>query len=228
MINIPEEFILHSSDTPFPDLDLALNEPNGLIAIGGELSTDRLLDAYTKGIFPWYSEGAPLKGALKRNPVLWDSPDPRMVITKDALHVSKSLDKTLRSHRFEVRMNINFEQVIHQCKNIKRKDQDSTWIDNDMVSAYTKLHHQGYAHSIEVYENQKLVGGLYGVAMGRVFFGESMFSCQSNASKVALVYLLKNTDYQLIDCQVENPHLKSLGAFNIERFSFMQQLRDLL
>ena len=219
MINIPEEFILHSSDTPFPDLDLALNEPNGLIAIGGELSTDRLLDAYTKGIFPWYSEG---------EPVLWYSPDPRMVITKDALHVSKSLDKTLRSHRFEVRMNINFEQVIHQCKNIKRKDQDSTWIDNDMVSAYTKLHHQGYAHSIEVYENQKLVGGLYGVAMGRVFFGESMFSCQSNASKVALVYLLKNTDYQLIDCQVENPHLKSLGAFNIERFSFMQQLRDLL
>jgi len=219
VINIPEEFILHSSDTPFPDLDLALNEPNGLIAIGGELSTDRLLDAYTKGIFPWYSEG---------EPVLWYSPDPRMVITKDALHVSKSLDKTLRSHRFEVRMNINFEQVIHQCKNIKRKDQDSTWIDNDMVSAYTKLHHQGYAHSIEVYENQKLVGGLYGVAMGRVFFGESMFSCQSNASKVALVYLLKNTDYQLIDCQVENPHLKSLGAFNIERFSFMQQLRDLL
>ncbi len=219
MINIPEEFILHSSDTPFPSLDLALNEPNGLIAIGGELSTDRLLDAYAKGIFPWYSEG---------EPVLWYSPDPRMVITKDALHVSKSLDKILRSNRFEVRMNTDFEQVIHQCKNIKRKDQDSTWIDNDMVSAYTELHHQGYAHSIEVYENQKLVGGLYGVAMGRVFFGESMFSCQSNASKVALVYLLKNTDYQLVDCQVENSHLKSLGAFNIERFSFIQQLGDLL
>ena len=219
MINIPEEFILHSSDTPFPSLDLALNEPNGLIAIGGELSTERLLSAYRQGIFPWYSEG---------EPVLWYSPDPRMVITKGALHVSKSLDKMLRSNRFEVRMNTDFEQVIHQCRTIKRKDQDSTWIDDDMVNAYTQLHHQGFAHSIEVYEQNRLVGGLYGVAIGKVFFGESMFSCESNASKVAFVHLLKNTDYQLIDCQVENPHLKSLGAFNIERFSFIQQLKELL
>ncbi len=219
MINIPEEFILQSSDTPFPSLDLALNEPNGLIAIGGELSTERLLSAYRQGIFPWYSEG---------EPVLWYSPDPRMVITKGALHVSKSLDKMLRSNRFEVRMNTDFEQVIHQCRTIKRKDQDSTWIDDDMVNAYTQLHHQGFAHSIEVYEQNRLVGGLYGVAIGKVFFGESMFSCESNASKVAFVHLLKNTDYQLIDCQVENPHLKSLGAFNIERFSFIQQLKELL
>jgi len=150
------------------------------------------------------------------------------VITKDTLHISKSLEKVLRSNRFEVRMNMRFEQVISQCKDIKRKEQDSTWIDNDMVQAYIQLHHQGYAHSIEVYENDQLAGGLYGVAIGKVFFGESMFSCASNASKVALVYLLKNTDYQLIDCQVENPHLKSLGAFNIERSAFVQQLENLL
>ena len=219
MINIPEEFILHSSVIPFPDVELALDEPNGLIAIGGDLSTERLLSAYRQGIFPWYSEG---------EPVLWYSPNPRMVITKDTLHISKSLEKVLRSNRFEVRMNMRFEQVISQCKNIKRKEQDSTWIDNDMVQAYIQLHHQGHAHSIEVYENDHLAGGLYGVAIGKVFFGESMFSCASNASKVALVYLLKNTGYQLIDCQVENPHLKSLGAFNIERSAFVQQLENLL
>ncbi len=219
MINIPEAFILHSSAIPFPDVELALNEPNGLIAIGGDLSTERLLSAYRQGIFPWYSEG---------EPVLWYSPNPRMVITKDTLHISKSLEKVLRNDRFEVRMDTHFEQVIQQCKNIKRKEQDSTWIDNDMVQAYIQLHHQGYAHSIEVYENGQLAGGLYGVAIGKVFFGESMFSCASNASKVALVHLLKNTDYQLIDCQVENPHLKSLGAFNIERSAFMQQLENLL
>ena len=219
MIDIPQAFILHSPAVPFPDIELALEEPNGLVAIGGDLSTERLLDAYQKGIFPWYSEG---------EPVLWYSPNPRMVITKDKLHISKSLDKVLRSHCFEVRVNNNFEQVIYQCKNIKRKDQDSTWIDNDMVQAYIQLHHQGYAHSIEVYKDEQLVGGLYGIAIGKVFFGESMFSCESNASKVAFVHLLRNTDYQLIDCQVENPHLKSLGAFNIERSAFVQQLRDLL
>lgn len=219
MINIPEEFILRSSDTPFPNVDLAFEEPNGLIAIGGELSTERLLSAYQQGIFPWYSEG---------EPVLWYSPNPRMVITKDALHVSKSLDKTLRSNRFEVRINTAFEQVIHQCKNIKRKDQDSTWIDNNMAQAYIRLHRQGHAHSIEVYKDEQLVGGLYGVSIGKVFFGESMFSCESNASKVAFVYLLKNTDYQLIDCQVENPHLKSLGAFNVERSAFIKLLKELL
>lgn len=219
MIDIPQSFILGSKDTPFPDVDLALEEPNGLIAIGGDLSTERLLDAYQQGIFPWYSEG---------EPVIWYSPNPRMVITKETLHVSKSLDKVLRSNRFEVRTNTSFEQVIHQCKDIKRKDQDSTWIDNDMVQAYIQLHHQGHAHSIEVYEGDQLAGGLYGVAIGKVFFGESMFSCASNASKVAFVHLLKNTDYQLIDCQVENPHLKSLGAFNIERSAFVQQLRELL
>ncbi len=219
MIDIPQAFILGLKDTPFPSVDLALEEPNGLIAIGGELSTERLLEAYKKGIFPWYSEG---------DPVLWYSPNPRMVITKDKLHISKSLDKVLQSGRFEIRTDTNFEQVIQQCRAIKRKDQDSTWIDDDMVRAYTQMHHQGYARSIEVYEDDQLIGGLYGVAMGKVFFGESMFSCKSNASKVAFVYLLQNTDYQLIDCQVENPHLKSLGAFNIERSAFMLKLKELL
>jgi leucyl/phenylalanyl-tRNA--protein transferase len=219
VIEIPRSFFLSSANTPFPNIDLALEEPNGLIAVGGELSTNRLLDAYTQGIFPWYSEG---------EPVLWYSPNPRMVITKDKLHVSKSLDKIIRSDRFEVRLNTNFEQVINQCKSIERKDQDSTWIDDDMVHAYSQLHRQGHAHSIEVYENDNLVGGLYGVGIGKVFFGESMFSCASNASKVAFVYLLRNTDYLLVDCQVENLHLKSLGAFNIERSAFVKLLKELL
>lgn len=219
MIDIPQSFILGSKNTPFPDVNLALEEPNGLIAIGGDLSTDRLLDAYQQGIFPWYSEG---------EPVIWYSPNPRMVITKDKLHVSKSLDKILQSGRFEVRTDTNFEQVIQQCRLIKRKDQDSTWIDDDMARAYTQMHHQGHAHSIEVYEQDQLIGGLYGVAIGKVFFGESMFSCKSNASKVAFVHLLQKTNYKLIDCQVENPHLKSLGAFNIKRSAFVKLLKELL
>ena len=219
MNTIPEEFILRSSETPFPSVDLALKEPNGLLAIGGELSTKRLLDAYRRGIFPWYSAG---------EPVLWYSPNPRMIITKQSLHVSRSLAKVIRRSQFEVRLNQDFEQVIHQCRTIKRKGQDSSWIDDDMEAAYINLHHQGYAHSIETYQDNQLVGGLYGVAIGKVFFGESMFSSLSNASKVAFVHLIENLDYQLIDCQVENPHLKSLGAFNIERSSFMQLLSEFL
>ena len=219
MISIPEAFILRSSDTPFPSVDLALKEPNGLLAIGGDLSTKRLLDAYRRGIFPWYSAG---------EPVLWYSPNPRMIITKQSLHVSRSLAKVIRRSQFEVRLNQDFEQVIHQCRTIKRKGQDSSWIDDDMEAAYINLHHQGYAHSIETYQDNQLVGGLYGVAIGKVFFGESMFSSLSNASKVAFVHLIENLDYQLIDCQVENPHLKSLGAFNIERSSFMQLLSEFL
>ena len=219
MITIPEEFILLSNDTPFPPVDLALKEPNGLVAIGGELSTKRLLDAYSQGIFPWYSAG---------EPVLWYSPNPRMVITQKSLHISKSLAKEMRKNRYTICVNNNFEQVIHQCRTIQRKDQESTWIDDDMQTAYTQLHHQGHAHSVEVYENDQLVGGLYGVAIGKVFFGESMFSVKPNTSKMAFVYLINNMDYELIDCQVENPHLKSLGAFNIERSSFIQQLCELL
>lgn len=218
-MHIPKSFFLTASSTPFPDIDLALEDPNGLIAIGGELTTQRLLQAYRQGIFPWYSEG---------EPVLWYSPNPRMVITKDKFHISKSLQKTLKSQQFEVRFDTDFAQIIYQCRHIKRTNQSSTWIDDEMTNAYTKLHQQGFARSVEVYQNNQLVGGLYGVTIGRVFFGESMFSKVSNASKVALVDLLNKTDYQLIDCQVENPHLKSLGGFNFERSAFIKLLDKLL
>lgn len=219
MIEIPPGFILSTEETPFPSVDLALKEPNGLIAIGGELTTERLLSAYQQGIFPWYSEG---------EPVIWYSPDPRMVITQDRLHISKSLAKLLKSKRFEVRVDDNFDAVIEQCQQIQRKDQTGTWIDEDMRLAYTQLHHQGYAKSVEVYQDGRLVGGLYGVSLGRVFFGESMFSKVSNASKIAFVYLLNQLDYQLVDCQVESEHLKSLGAYNIRRSAFIKTLGELL
>ena len=216
MIKIPSHFWLDQPETPFPDLSLALNEPNGLIAIGGDLSFERLLDAYSKGIFPWYSEG---------EPILWYSPDPRMVITPDTFHLSKSLRKIIHSSRFEVRVDTVFVDVISQCRSVIRHGQAGTWIDNAMVQAYCDLNKEGYAHSYEVYENDKLVGGLYGIALGGVFFGESMFSLVNNASKVAFAYLLQNSHYQLIDCQVENKHLQSLGAFRLPRDLFIQQLK---
>ena len=219
VIDIPAEFILNDKHSPFPNVELALKEPNGLIAIGGELSTERLLLAYQSGIFPWYSQG---------EPVIWYSPDPRLVMTQDRLHISKSLSKTLKSAGFEVRVDEDFSAVIYQCQNIRRKDQDGTWIDNDMLSAYTQLHQQGYARSVEVYQDQQLVGGLYGVSLGKVFFGESMFARARDASKVALVHLVQNMGYQLIDCQVESPHLKSLGAYNIRRSAFIKTLEELL
>ena len=216
MLQIPSEFWLDQANSPFPEANLALKEPNGLIAIGGELSTERLLDAYSKGIFPWYSEG---------EPILWYSPDPRMVITPESFHLSKSTAKVMRSGRFEVRKNTNFDKVINCCRNVVRAGQDGTWIDDDMVNAYCALHQKGFAHSYEVYEEGVLVGGLYGVALGEVFFGESMFSLVSNASKIAFAGLLQSGIYQLIDCQVENGHLKSLGATNIPRDLFIQQLK---
>ena len=216
MIEIPSHFWLDHYDTPFPELSLALKEPNGLIAIGGELSIERLLDAYSKGIFPWYSEG---------EPILWYSPDPRMVITPEKLHLSKSLRKITHSSRFQVRIDTAFEDVITSCRSVIRSGQAGTWIDAAMVQAYCNLNKEGYAHSYEVYENDKLVGGLYGVALGSVFFGESMFSLVSNTSKIAFAYLLQNSHYQLIDCQVANKHLQSLGAFRLPRDLFIQQLK---
>ena len=216
MIEIPSHFWLDQPDIPFPDLSLALKEPNGLIAIGGELSIERLLDAYSKGIFPWYSEG---------EPILWYSPDPRMVITPEKLHLSKSLRKITHSSRFQVRIDTAFEDVITSCRSVIRSGQAGTWIDAAMVQAYCNLNKEGYAHSYEVYENDKLVGGLYGVALGSVFFGESMFSLVNNASKIAFAYLLQNSHYKLIDCQVENEHLQSLGAFRLPRDLFIQQLK---
>ncbi len=215
MLRVPSEFWLDHPTTPFPDVRLALEEPNGLVAIGGELSIERLLDAYSKGIFPWYSEG---------EPVLWYSPNPRMIINSSHLHLSKSLTKVIRSSRFEIKQNTQFKQVINLCKNVLRPGQGGTWIDDDMLSAYCQLHEKGFAHSYEVFEQGKLVGGLYGVALGEVFFGESMFSLVNNASKVAFAHLVQSERYQLIDCQVENAHLKSLGAINIPRDLFMQQL----
>ena len=216
MIEIPKSFWLDQHDTSFPNVGLALKNPNGLIGIGGDLSTKRLLKAYSQGIFPWYSD---------EEPILWYSPDPRMVITPEVFHLSKSLNKILLSKRFDVRMNTAFVDVITHCQTINRPGQSATWIGDDMLRSYCELHDSGYAHSYEVYEKDKLVGGLYGVALGQVFFGESMFSLVSNASKVAFAYLLQKTHFRLIDCQVENPHLESLGAFKLSRNLFIQQLK---
>ena len=216
MTNIPSSFWLNLNEVKFPKLNLALKEPNGLIGIGGDLSIDRLLHAYSHGIFPWYG---------KDEPILWYSPDPRMVITPETFHLSKSLRKTINSSRFNVSVNTVFPEVMHQCQNVPRAGQSGTWISDEMISAYCNLYDAGYAHSYEVFLDKKLVGGLYGVALGGVFFGESMFSLVSNASKVAFAYLLQNSDYKLIDCQVENKHLESLGAFNMPRDLFIQQLK---
>ncbi|WP_416651814.1 leucyl/phenylalanyl-tRNA--protein transferase [Candidatus Pseudothioglobus sp. Uisw_086] len=216
MSEIPPSFWLDENNSEFPKLSLALTEPNGLIAIGGNLSVERLLKAYSLGIFPWYG---------KDEPILWYSPDPRMVITPEKFHLSKSLKRVIQSSKFEVCINTSFKNVIVQCQKIARKGQSGTWINDEMIEAYCKLHESGHAHSYEVYENGELVGGLYGVALGDVFFGESMYSLVSNASKVAFAYLLQQSSYQLIDCQVENNHLESLGAFKMPRDLFIQQLK---
>ena len=216
MSEIPPSFWLDENNSEFPKLSLALTEPNGLIAIGGNLSIERLLKAYSLGIFPWYG---------KDEPILWYSPDPRMVITPEKFHLSKSLKRVIQSSKFKVCINTAFKNVIVQCQKIARQGQSGTWINDEMIEAYCKLHESGHAHSYEVYENGELVGGLYGVALGDVFFGESMFSLVSNASKVAFAYLLQQSAYQLIDCQVENNHLESLGAFKMPRDLFIQQLK---
>ena len=216
MISIPPSFWLNLNEVKFPELNLALKEPNGLIGIGGDLSIDRLLYAYSNGIFPWYNHN---------EPILWYCPDPRMVITPESFHLSKSLRKTINSSKYSIKVNTAFIDVITHCQNIYRPGQSGTWIGSDMLKAYSNLHDAGYAHSYEVFLDQKLVGGLYGVALGSVFFGESMFSLVSNASKVAIAHLLQKSDYKLIDCQVENKHLESLGAFNMPRDLFMQQLK---
>tara|TARA_B100000795_G_scaffold265956_1_gene248475 strand:- start:204 stop:863 length:660 start_codon:yes stop_codon:yes gene_type:complete len=216
MNEIPSSFWLDENNSEFPKLSLALKEPNGLIAIGGNLSIERLLKAYSLGIFPWYG---------KDEPILWYSPDPRMVITPSKFHLSKSLRRVIQSSKFDIFIDTDFENVIIQCQKIARQGQTGTWINDEMIEAYCRLYSAGYAHSYEVYENGQLVGGLYGVALGGVFFGESMFSLVSNASKVAFAYLLQNSKYQLIDCQVENKHLESLGAFKMPRDLFVQQLK---
>ena len=219
MIDIPENFILKNDNTPFPNVAKALLEPNGLVAVGGRLTSERLIKAYSLGIFPWFNED---------EPTLWYSPDPRMILNREFFHKSKNLHKLINSNKFEVRVNTSFNDVINHCRSIQRKDQNGTWINSEMVIAYKELNRLGICQSIETYENNQLIGGLYGISMGKVFFGESMFSIKNNASKVALEFLVNQMDFELIDCQVENEHLKSLGAQNIPREVFINLLSELL
>jgi len=206
---------------PFPSVERALKNPNGLLAAGGDLSLERLLEAYRRGIFPWYSSG---------QPPLWWSPDPRMVLECDALRVSRSLSKSVRNKGYEVRIDTAFPEVLRGCSG-PRRDGPGTWLGPDMRVAYARLHNAGYAHSFETWRDGELVGGLYGVALGRMFYGESMFSCATDASKVALVKLveiLKERGFPLIDCQMHTPLLESLGAREIPRREFLRTLTALV
>ena len=205
----------------FPPVEQALRSPNGLLAAGGDLSSARLLEAYRHGIFPWFGEG---------EPILWWSPDPRMVLFPHEFKVSNSLRKTLRNGRHEVRFDSNFEQVMRACA-APREGASGTWIVEEMIAAYCELHRLGYAHSVETWMDGELVGGLYGMALGRIFYGESMFSRRSNASKIALAHLsaqLKRWNFGMIDCQMNTPHLASLGAREIPRKEFIARLQDLI
>ena len=207
-----------SVDLFFPPVDQSNRD--GILAIGGDLSLERLQLAYKSGIFPWFEEG---------EPIVWWSPNPRMVLFLEELIVSKSMRNILSKNRFKVTFNQNFKDVISICQNIKRNGQNGTWITNDMIEAYCKLHELGIAKSVEVWQDEVLVGGLYGIDLGHVFCGESMFSKVSNASKVAFIALvnqLKAANYKLLDCQVYNPHLESLGCREIERTDFMEILKS--
>lgn len=202
----------------FPPVDEASYE--GILAVGGDLSVDRLLLAYDNGIFPWFDAD---------DPILWWSPSERMVVDPNNYKVSKSLRNIINRNIFEVTFNKDFKSVIENCQQIDRKGQDGTWISADIIESYTKLHELGKAKSVEVWQNNELVGGLYGVDLGHVFCGESMFSKVPNASKVAFVKLiehLKDNNYKLLDCQVHNDHLEKLGAFEISRDSFMKILKS--
>tara|TARA_R110000751_G_scaffold113854_3_gene213039 strand:+ start:12608 stop:13249 length:642 start_codon:yes stop_codon:yes gene_type:complete len=198
----------------FPEVDKATED--GLLAVGGDLSANRLLTAYQKGIFPWFEDD---------NTIMWWSPDPRFVLFPKDLKVSKSMKQILRNTDFVVTVNKDFNAVITSCAAAKRPGQDDTWITKGMIEAYTKLHQLGYAKSIEVWLNNTLVGGLYGVDLGNgVFCGESMFAKVSNASKVGFISFIQNTNYKLIDCQVYTNHLESLGAMDISRAQFLKYL----
>ena len=208
--------------TPFPALDTALAEPNGLLAAGSELTAERLVDAYAHGIFPWYSEG---------QPVLWWSPDPRMVLFVDEFRVSRSLRKAVRQERYGIRADTAFRAVIESCAAAPRAGQGGTWITPAVVAAYCALHERGLAHSVEAWRGDELVGGLYGVAIGRMFFGESMFAHASDASKIALVHLvgiLRAHGMPLVDCQQETRHLASFGARPIPRREFAERVAALV
>jgi len=203
--------------TDFPNVSLALHDPDGLLAVGGDLSIERLLAAYQRGIFPWYSGD---------QPILWWSPDPRSVLFPENLHISRSLRKTLRKQFFTITIDTAFSDVIQACSE-PRADGLGTWITDEMQQAYLRLHQAGYAHSVECWLNDKLVGGLYGVAMGKVFFGESMFSRVTDASKVAFVLLvrqLQRWQFEMIDCQIQTTYLNQFGAELIPRTRFVQLL----
>lgn len=198
----------------------AYAEPDGLVAVGGDLQPDRLLLAYRTGIFPWFSPG---------DPILWWSPDPRFVMKPEEIKISKSMKQVLNRGIFRITYNQAFEQVISNCKSIPRDGQPGTWITNEMKRAYCHLHDLGYAHSVEAWQDDKLVGGLYGVSLGGAFFGESMFSQVSNASKAAFIHLAKHLQtltFSLIDCQMHTAHLESLGASNMDRDQFLNILDD--
>ncbi len=208
-------------DEPFPPVTAALADPNGLLAVGGELSAVRLIDAYRHGIFPWFSPG---------QPVLWWSPDPRMVLMPHELKVSHSLRKALRKRDYEVRADTCFRAVMEACAE-PRPEQGGTWISAGMIAAYCALHEQGLAHSIETWIDGELAGGLYGVALGRMFYGESMFTHAADASKIAFVHLVRQIEhwhFGMIDCQLHTRHLASLGAREIPRADFMRKLQELV
>jgi len=205
-----------TNDIVFPDPSLA--EDDGLLAVGGDLSVERLLLAYSQGIFPWYSDG---------DPILWWSPNPRMIVLPNEFKPSKSLRQSIRTKGFEVKFDTAFEQVIIACSKVNRNDQNGTWITEEMKTAYIHLHELGFAHSVEIYFDGDLVGGLYGVSLGKAFFGESMFHYCRDASKVAFYFLVKRLvewDFQLIDSQVETVHLKSLGGQLVPRTKFLHLL----
>ncbi|MDP2561872.1 leucyl/phenylalanyl-tRNA--protein transferase [Psychrobium sp. 1_MG-2023] len=211
--------MLDDNNTIFPPANLALSEPNGLLAIGGDLTTERLISAYKQGIFPWYNDD---------DPILWWSPDPRCVFFTDQFYTSKSFKKFLKKSPFKITLNQQFKQVIAHCT-LPREKQDGTWINTNMMQAYNQLHQEGVAHSIEVWHNETLVGGLYGLFINNVFCGESMFSLEANASKQALYTLcqfLSAHGVKMIDSQVENDHLLSLGAQSIPRVDFLNHLKS--
>jgi len=212
-------WIAETAPAIFPPPDQALDEPNGLLAAGGDLSPKRLLAAYRQGIFPWFDE---------HSPILWWSPDPRLVIEPGSLHISRRLRRTLRQQAYQISLDQDFPQVIGACADSShRADQHGTWITTDMQQAYERLHRLGHAHSIEVWADDELIGGLYGIAIGRAFFGESMFSRRRDGSKIAMAWLdaqLLEWGFEIMDCQVSNPHLHRMGAGEIPRKQFLRRL----
>lgn len=219
-MSIPIPWLSNDPHAPFPPVQLALSEPDGLLAAGGDLSIPRLFNAYANGIFPWFSEGQPM---------LWWSPDPRMVFESERVRLSSKFKRQLRRSNWTLRTDSAFDQVIAACASVPRTGQDGTWITNDMLAAYRALHRAGHAHSVEVFDEDRLIGGIYGVAIGQMFFGESMFSIESGGSKAALAGLasfLNEQGWPLIDAQVENPHLLSLGAISMPRDEFLDIVRQ--